>query len=801
MQVLHLNLREKGNDSAQFHYYWDNPNKYLPDERELGEIFKLIEKPDTEYYTRLPLDYAEIGKSLYNWLNGDRHLLDKVIKEGPQEGTVLAITTWKRLSHLPWELLHNGRGFLVDSIPPVVPIRWVPELSNKVLTIEKHANHRALSVAFMPASPHKEQKLDLEAEERSILEANKQSSFNLEVEYSGCLTNLKRLVNKYDKGFFDVLHLTGHAAFRDENPCFITETESGESKNSNARDIADALQYRSPKLIFLSGCRTGYSWDTSTPSIAENLVKEHRYKAVLGWGDRVLDTSAIATAKILYENLSLGNKVTEALAKTYRELIKTDPRGWHLLRLYATESLPGALVTAPGESRREAPTHEIRIPPVKNCYPQLKRCIQALKQDSTKGVLILGEDVVASPFSHGLCERLPGLPGYKVVKLNQQIYKSEFVNKLAEELDDSNQRDKFLDNDNDNELKYLLKNLFEELRQAGKPAFIFVFNNFKYNLNDKKTLETEKVDVRYILEALIFAIKDNRQRERLIITCRYDFNSDLLKYFYKESLETEYFVSPTKENKDPARDASVSDGNSDDIYLKERSELPKKVDAIDKEIDKEIKKLKLDNNSLSSHNNVEYIPVEHIPVVPQTQDPRAKPIENTKYHNKDDFEQKLLDLKKLLEKEEWKKADKKTSEIMRKLARKQREEDWGTEDFDKFPCCFLCKIDKLWQEYSDQKFGFSIQLSKWRKYQKKIAESFDVIKYQKKFAESVGWYRTNKWLSWADQRFRNNAKMKNDGLLPIPPPFKKDMSHSVELMPQLAKKIEECQGNHFCSED
>ena len=93
------------------------------------------------------------------------------------------------------------------------------------------------------------------------------------------------------------------------------------------------------------------------------------------------------------------------------------------------------------------------------------------------------------------------------------------------------------------------------------------------------------------------------------------------------------------------------------------------------------------------------------------------------------------------------------------------------------------------------------RLSKWRKYQKKFDESFDVIKYQKKFAESVGWYKTNKWLSWADERFGNNAKMKKDGLLPIPPPFKKDMSHSVELMPQLAKKIEECQGNHFCSED
>ena len=84
----------------------------------------------------------------------------------------------------------------------------------------------------------------------------------------------------------------------------------------------------------------------------------------------------------------------------------------------------------------------------------------------------------------------------------------------------------------------------------------------------------------------------------------------------------------------------------------------------------------------------------------------------TKLQLDDDFEYKLLYLEILLKEENWDKADKKTSEIMRQLAEKQQEEDWGTEDFDKIPCCFLCKIDKLWQEYSDQKFGFSIQLSK-----------------------------------------------------------------------------------------
>ena len=420
MQILHLNLKLKGDDFVEFRFYWDNPLKFQPVSRSRGEISDLIKKPEAEYYTHLPVDYTQTGQNLYEWLNGDKRDLDRVIHDGSSgEGIVLAIATSEGLSHLPWELLHDGKDFLVKSTPVIVPVRWVSNSrSMKVLTMEDKPKNEALSVAFMPASPpHKKSKLDLVEEEISILKASQESPFSLEIEYSGCLNKLKGLINEHDEGFFDVLHLAGHA----ENPYFITETESGEAKYSSAKDIANALLFKNPQLIFLSACRTAYSPESSIPSMAESLVKKG-FKAVLGWGYGVLDTSAIATAKILYENLSLGNKVTEALAKTYRELIKTDPRGWHLLRLYATESLPGALVTAPGESRREAPTHEIRIPPVKNCYPQLKRCIQALKQDSTKGVLILGEDVVASPFSHGLCERLPGLPGYKVVKLNQQIY-------------------------------------------------------------------------------------------------------------------------------------------------------------------------------------------------------------------------------------------------------------------------------------------------------------------------------------------------------------------------------------------
>lgn len=78
--------------------------------------------------------------------------------------------------------------------------------------------------------------------------------------------------------------------------------------------------------------------------MAEELLKSGA-KAVLGWGRKVLDSDAKEAAAALYQALSAGKKVTEAVALTYQALIKNKARDWHLLRLYAADSLPGELVT------------------------------------------------------------------------------------------------------------------------------------------------------------------------------------------------------------------------------------------------------------------------------------------------------------------------------------------------------------------------------------------------------------------------------------------------------------------------
>jgi CHAT domain-containing protein len=550
MTILHLDLKPVGNDYAEFRYFWDNPNEYQSRQLPLAELSYLIRQSETDYYTRLPEDYAKTGQALYNWLDGNQRNLQRALEKHRHQSIVLAIAASQRLAHLPWEVLHDGRGFLVERKPAIIPIRWVKDDNERQLTVEEQSENRALNLLFMATSPLGiKPELDFEAEEAQILQATKRTPLYLRVEESGSLEELGYLIREYPSRNFDVVHLTGHATFQKGNPCFITETEYGEAEYSSAEEIADALQEPTPKLIFLSGCRTGYSSDDgAVPSMAEALLNRGA-TAVLGWGQKVLDTDATKAATSLYQELSAGKTVTEAVSLTYKALIKSQARDWHLLRLYVAETLPCALVTPLRTPRRKpAPRHsktvEFRDPQGKlrvatredfvGRRRQLQNCLRTLKTDYEKvGVLIhgmggLGKSTIASR----LWERLPE---HEKVFWWRQIDESSLVSRLADKLKNSEQRTAL--KESQEQLKYRLRDLFCELSEAGEKPFLLVLDDFEWNLEHRQGRYVLKTEVAEVLGALIWAIQESDFRHRIIITCRYDFESDLLNLFYKQPLE------------------------------------------------------------------------------------------------------------------------------------------------------------------------------------------------------------------------------------------------------------------------
>ncbi|MEH1800438.1 MAG: CHAT domain-containing protein [Nostoc sp.] len=548
MKILHLDLKLVGDRYAQLRLFWDNPNNCQSRQLPLAEITELIQKVETDYYTRLPEDYAKTGQALYNWLDGSDPIFQSAISQHKREGIVLAIAATEKLAHLPWEILHDSTDFLLNRRPfPIIPIRWVKDDDSKQLTPEDQPANRALNVLFMATSPLRiEPELDFEAEEAKILEATKRQPLSLIVEESGCLKELGYLVDDYEKSYFDVIHLTGHATFRDEKPRFITETELGEAEYSSAEDIATELQFQLPKLIFLSGCNTGYSRGAGeVPSMAEALLKQGA-TAVIGWGQRVLDTDAIATAAVLYQELSAGKTLTEAIAIAYQVLLKNQARDWHLLRLYVAETLPGALVKRGRKPVPRASVAQEFLDPEKKLRVatretfvgrrrQLQNCLRVLKPFSEKiGVLIhgmggLGKSTIAAR----LCDRLS--ESEKIIWW-RQIDESSLVSKLADKLRNAELRTAL--REGKEELKYRLRDVFAELNQSGEKPFLLVFDDFEWNLEHRQGRYILKTQVAEILKSLVWAIKNSNANNRIIITCRYDFESDLDESFYKQPLES-----------------------------------------------------------------------------------------------------------------------------------------------------------------------------------------------------------------------------------------------------------------------
>ena len=125
MKILHISLTEQGKDYASLHYFWDNPNDYKEHKLPLAEIKKLSDRAETDYYTYLPVENEKTGQALYNWLDKSDRILANALQEAHPEGLIIASATDKGLAHLPWELLHDGKSFLVQKRPSIIPIRWV----------------------------------------------------------------------------------------------------------------------------------------------------------------------------------------------------------------------------------------------------------------------------------------------------------------------------------------------------------------------------------------------------------------------------------------------------------------------------------------------------------------------------------------------------------------------------------------------------------------------------------------------------------------------------------------------------
>ena len=349
------------------------------------KLAALIDLCEQNYYAqqRDHLPYLiQLGRQLYQWLDGKEGWLRKSLDEADEQTINLDLIQTSEaqglnpetervalgLAHLPWELLHDGAGFLIERQNlSVLPVRSVQQRQTQVIGVQ----NRPLRLLFMATSPEDPRvaPLGFEREEANILQATKEQPLALIVEESGSVAQLANLVKSYEEDYFDVFHLTGHGIIytqqsysyllpkgtklADNTPCFITEDEVGNMQLTTVNDLAKAFRGRWPRVTFLSGCHTGQVANKGTvPSMAQALVKAGA-GIVLGWARPVYDRTGIVAAQALYQALATGATVEAAIKAAQQEMIEKECTDWHLLRMYRDTRPIAELVTPLRTRNRE----------------------------------------------------------------------------------------------------------------------------------------------------------------------------------------------------------------------------------------------------------------------------------------------------------------------------------------------------------------------------------------------------------------------------------------------------------------
>ena len=87
------------------------------------------------------------------------------------------------------------------------------------------------------------------------------------------------------------------------------------------------------------------------------------------------------------------------------------------------------------------------------------------------------------------------------------------------------------------DLKSRFAYLFSQLAEMGEKPFLLILDDFEWNLEPSEGRYILKPEVAPILEALVEAIQETGTDNKIIITCRYEFDSELLDFFFSQGLE------------------------------------------------------------------------------------------------------------------------------------------------------------------------------------------------------------------------------------------------------------------------
>ena len=546
MNRFNLNLLRKDDGSVelQIHPYGvKTPDKVTTTTITKTDIDALLQGVTKDYHIYSG-DLIQRGEALYQWL--DQHTSSRLRDVLSKYNEIcLIISGDAGLRHLPWELLHDGDDYLCGNKQKLfTPLRLATHPDTKH---DWELKQRQLGVLFMASSPKGVSLLEFEAEEKAIIKATMKKPLAFQVEESGTLEGLAdRLVEYKSDEAPDVIHLSGHADINsDEQPIFKLEDDEDLCSDTTPHELARTLHNADvkPKLVFLSGCRTGESnHQDEILSFSEQLAQAG-IPIVLGWALNVGDKSATHAAATLYEKLAIGMAIDKAVAQTRRELREEGSKYWHLLRCFVDGSEPKALVGKKGRVVRP-PRYEIHQDFVGRRH-LIKHCLRSLRswvgnEQYAEGVLLYGTDGTDEPGKSSVAKRLVNRLqfSHKAVKCFGGLNEMSFLSTLYKALPEA----QALLNNSKLSLEQQLRKLFApDNNPYCDKALLLVFDGFEHNI----PLKQREVGQAYyapealnILNTALQAIHYGGSDARIIITSQFEVPVAAPCILHTEKLQT-----------------------------------------------------------------------------------------------------------------------------------------------------------------------------------------------------------------------------------------------------------------------
>jgi GUN4-like/NACHT domain len=106
-------------------------------------------------------------------------------------------------------------------------------------------------------------------------------------------------------------------------------------------------------------------------------------------------------------------------------------------------------------------------------------------------------------------------------------------------------------------------------------------------------------------------------------------------------------------------------------------------------------------------------------------------------------------LEALLKAQQWKAADEETYRLMITTVGKEVGQYFTSDELLNFPCEELRAIDKLWIDYSNGHFGFSVQKDIYVACGGKLDGEYPGEEIWKTFGDRVGWRKNNEWQDYS----------------------------------------------------